>query len=765
MGNKTAKETPPPSLLSRSESHSYSPEELRDKWKKFALMHSSSSKTTRGLFGRSSSSLKANQMADMRYDDFKAFLDLYFQHRSETVQFFLLRAFDDELGYVSYKSAAVALGVLEQATVTEKFKFLFKSHDDDEDNLLTKEELASVIEQVVAVALFLGYDEDDFRQEMNSLLGRLDQEVDVEGRLSLERWIALGMNIVSLSRLLGLDFTLRSHYKTEEGKHEWRVKHFSHPAFCNYCRSLLLGLGRQGLICNLCGFTSHQACTEQIRKSSAHVCRGTCVTRAYQEMEPEHHWVAGHVGCSCTHCKKWVPSKLHFHGLTCGWCKATIHDKCQIPFGRVCDLGELRDSIVPATGFAVQVLKKKRSSRALNEDGSEPTLISTTTLSVIPLPETHPVCVFVNSKSGAKQGALLFRKFRHLLNPRQVFDLADGGPVDGLKMFLQASDFRIVCAGGDGTVGWVLSVLDSLAHGLSSDHYPPIAILPLGTGNDLARCLGWGGGYAGEDVTKILHSYITARVVMLDRWKLEFSAIDTSVETDPVPLSIMNNYFSVGVDASIALRFHHERESNPEKFKSRAKNKLFYAQYGAAEMFRSSCSDLEKFIELEVDGEFVPLPDLEGIAILNIPSMYGGTNLWGTQTSRRFQTQHIGDGLIEVVGIYGSLHVGQIKGGFRQHAKRIAQGAHIKLTTKKTYPMQTDGEPWVQAPCTVSISLFNQAPLLRKQVKARSIFGRRDKDELSRASAIRVHHAASVKPRNSLPLVTQDSPRSSEAPF
>ena len=38
-------------------------------------------------------------------------------------------------------------------------------------------------------------------------------------------------------------------------------------------------------------------------------------------------------------------------------------------------------------------------------------------------------------------------------------------------------------------------------------------------------------------------------------------------------------------------------------------------------------------------------------------SMYGGSDLWGTQKSKEFEAQHIGDQLIEVVGIYGYVAV------------------------------------------------------------------------------------------------------------
>ena len=62
----------------------------------------------------------------------------------------------------------------------------------------------------------------------------------------------------------------------------------------------------------------------------------------------------------------------------------------------------------------------------------------------------------------------------------------------------------------------MLSVLDDM----SLKNQPSVAILPLGTGNDLARTLNWGGGYNNELVEEFLNKVINGVIVPLDRYVL-----------------------------------------------------------------------------------------------------------------------------------------------------------------------------------------------------------------------------------------------------
>uniref|UniRef100_A0A3B3RH61 Diacylglycerol kinase n=1 Tax=Paramormyrops kingsleyae TaxID=1676925 RepID=A0A3B3RH61_9TELE len=489
--------------------------------------------------------------------------------------------------------------------------------------------------------------------------------------------------------------------------------------------------------CGACKIVVHTNCIEQLEKINFRCKPSFRESGSRNLREPpivRHHWVhRRRQDGRCRQCGKGFQQKFAFHSkeivaISCSWCKQAYHNKVTCfmlqHIGEACSLGAHASVIVPPT-WIIRARRPQVTCLAtpytLTETRWKPFIVK-------PIPSQHlkPLLVFVNPKSGGNQGTKIIQTFLWCLNPRQVFDLSQGGPKEGLEMYRKIPNLRILACGGDGTVGWILSTLDQLQ--LSPQ--PPVAILPLGTGNDLARTLNWGGGYTDEPISKILSHVEDGNVVQLDRWNL---IVEPNLEacqeekdeqqTDKLPLDVFNNYFSLGFDAHVTLEFHESREANPEKFNSRFRNKMFYAGTAFSDFLMGSSKDLAKHIKVVCDGtdltSKVQELKLQCLVFLNIPRYCAGTMPWGNPSEHRdFEPQRHDDGYIEVIGFtMTSLATLQVGG----HGVRLNQCREVTLTTNKSIPMQVDGEPCRLAPSIIRISLRNQANMVQKTKRRTSI--------------------------------------------
>ena len=318
------------------------------------------------------------------------------------------------------------------------------------------------------------------------------------------------------------------------------------------------------------------------------------------------------------------------------------------------------------------------------------------------------VC-FVHPKSGGSgaQGVVVLNRLRELLGHDKVHDITEVDINQVLKVAIKAHPkLRILVGGGDGSQSWILSELDKL----DQSSRPPVGPLAMGTGNDLSRILGWGGGYTGSPLEPIIKQITSGRLDKLDRWKIQELEGQNSVKLD-----VINNYCSIGLDAKIGYQFDQKRRANPNRFTSRSKNKRIYTYTTAANLLTKD-QKLHRVLKLTCDGKdysaelarYKP----KTLLLLNISSYAGGHDLWGRPgSSEGLTVQSPKDGKLDVcIGdrrdMLSSLCLGT-------NVKRLCQAREITIEIlEEEVPFQIDGEPWLQAPSKVQINLKNSVPVV-----------------------------------------------------
>ncbi|XP_043710756.1 diacylglycerol kinase 7-like [Telopea speciosissima] len=373
-----------------------------------------------------------------------------------------------------------------------------------------------------------------------------------------------------------------------------------------------------------------------------------------------------------------------------------------------------------------------------------------------------PMVVFVNSKSGGRHGLVLKGRLQELMGEEQVFDLSIVKPTDFVQYGLACLEnlaalgdncaketrekMRVMVAGGDGTVGWVLGSIAQL-HKQNRLPIPPIGIIPLGTGNDLSRSFGWGGSFPfawKSAVKRSLYKAVRGPVCRLDSWHIVVSTpAGENIElpyslkyTEECPLDqdlvvdgelpeksacfegVFYNYFSIGMDAQVAYGFHHLRNEKPYLAHGPIANKLIYSGYSCTQgWFCTPCiSDpslrgLKNILRMYIkrvncsEWEQIRVPSgVRSIVALNLHNYGSGRNPWGNLKpeyleKRGFVEAHADDGLLEIFGLKQGWHASFVMVELIS-AKHIAQAAALRLEIRggewrKAY-LQMDGEPWKQ---------------------------------------------------------------------
>lgn len=205
-------------------------------------------------------------------------------------------------------------------------------------------------------------------------------------------------------------------------------------------------------------------------------------------------------------------------------------------------------------------------------------------------------CAVINSASGNHEGAR-WKEILERTHCGKIFELRDVNPVE-LREFAANMEV-VVIGGGDGTVSFVATTLLGLSCKL--------AVLPLGTGNDLARELKIYKSALSSYHSENFKDFLELPSKPVSVWKITGEKLGEK---------LFVNYFSIGLDGLIIHLFHTARHV---KQSSVLKNRLQYGWH-----LLRNFSHRVSGITLKTQSQVMELPQtFSSLTFCNIPFAAG----------------------------------------------------------------------------------------------------------------------------------------------
>ncbi|WP_295072914.1 diacylglycerol kinase family protein [uncultured Fibrobacter sp.] len=244
----------------------------------------------------------------------------------------------------------------------------------------------------------------------------------------------------------------------------------------------------------------------------------------------------------------------------------------------------------------------------------------------------------INPVSGGGQGKVIHKFLPEIMESmdfksdewKSEFTRKEG--MDEQILTALSSTETLVAVGGDGTVSSVLSIM---LESRFADKVQ-IGLIPLGTGNDLARVLGLYKPFVDKGLLYLVRRLLMAKSRPFDIWTVNGKYA-------------LANYFSAGIDARIAHDFNQDRATGVISSNSVVANKLHYVKrFFADRAYYLKRGRISMKVQNSDHEESVDLTGHKTVIVGNIPSFASGAN--------PFFKSNMADGYLEVVCVPNMLN-------------------------------------------------------------------------------------------------------------